>query len=850
MRMNFKNTITQIKRLLGRKRSDPSVEHDVQNYLNYELTSDENDEVLVKVNYDGEEKTFTPQQIVAMLLQKVKSIIADAAANDAKAAGVAKDTESARNAGKSVANNMDLVIAVPPYYTNRMRQALLDACKIAKVNCLRLIHEPTAIALSYGIFKSAKREFSDDEDTKVMFIDAGHSTLTATVVSFKNGALKVLSTASDPTCGSRDIDHAIAKYFAQDFQQKTGLDPWNKTKARIKLMMQAERIKKTLSPYGVDKAPVNVECVMEDQDYFTTMDIDTFEKLAEPVANKVPPVIERALTVAGVSAKDLSNVEVVGGGSRPRIMKRKMAEALGMKINDKEGHELSTTLNQDEAIARGAGLQCAVLSPKFRVKPFDIDDCIPYPVRVSWDADPNEQGEVENYLDLFNPGDSLPATKRVTFKRWGSFNVYAQYLTERTPKQGMDFPEAQPTEIAQFQVEGVEKPADAGPDCQPPKIRVDIRCDLSGCIEAVKAEYLEEIMETVPAKEEKSSKSEEETPKETPAEKTEQQEGTPQETPKTQEEGDQEMGGQEQTEEQKKAESKEQTPASKGERKKKRVKRHEVPVRTQKLDGEGGLDEKALEQAIKAEIEMYEKDAEIKATQDMRNDLETYIYSMRSALQDKYVSYASNEESEQLQGQLTTAEDWLYGEGFDVSKEEYRNELNKLRKIGDPIENRKWEEENREAATNRLLSVIEQYKSVLASTEEKYAHLTDTDRDTLRAATKEAEEWLRNKQDEQSQKQRHYNPTLTVADIHDKTDRLHRECAPIQNKPKPAPPSNKNKKGDKKDDKKEEENKGEGANEDAKDVNMDETPETAQQNGDDATPAENSGGEQDTEMNQ
>jgi hypothetical protein len=137
---------------------------------------------------------------------------------------------------------VEAVLTVPVYYTDAQRRAVLDAAEIARIKCLRLMNEGTAAALSFGMFKGVKKEFPEGKETPVLFLDMGASGTTATVATFTNASLRVLSSVGDASLGGRDIDVAVAKHFAAEFKAKTGADAWASKKARLKLLAAAENV--------------------------------------------------------------------------------------------------------------------------------------------------------------------------------------------------------------------------------------------------------------------------------------------------------------------------------------------------------------------------------------------------------------------------------------------------------------------------------------------------------------------------------------------------------------------------------------------------------------------------------
>ncbi|CAN0193287.1 unnamed protein product, partial [Discosporangium mesarthrocarpum] len=276
----------------------------------------------------------------------------------------------------------DVVLAIPGWYTDAMRRAMVDACKVGGINCLRLMHEHTATALAYGIYKSAKGLFHSTEPEHVLFLDLGHSTFSASVVKFVQGSLTVKSASFDRSLGGRDMDWAIVLKMAAEFKAKTGKDPMTEPKAVLKLMDAAEKAKKNLSPLGVKDTNINVEFLVDETDYSGRLTREEFEGLIKPLVERMEAPVVQALREAGVAKEKLSAVEIVGGATRVPMVKAFLSDLLGRDKNV-INFGLSCTLNADESVARGCALQCAMLSSRFKVKEFAIVEAVPYPIRLS-----------------------------------------------------------------------------------------------------------------------------------------------------------------------------------------------------------------------------------------------------------------------------------------------------------------------------------------------------------------------------------------------------------------------------------------------------------------------------------
>lgn len=347
---------------------------------------------LYQVNYAGEQHTFTSTQVVAMYLGKLRDITA----NELKSAVV------------------DVVIAVPGWFTDVQRRAMQDAAQIAGLNPLRLINETTAVALGYGITKSDLPE--PENPRHVMFVDVGHSSLSVAVVAFSKGQLTVKSTAYDRHLGGRDIDYALVRHFAAEFKDKYKIDVMSNPKATFRLAAGCEKMKKVLSANA--EAVLSVESIMNDVDASSRMTREAFEVLITNVLDRIAAPVSQALAESGLSAEQIDSVELVGGSTRVPAVRQRIQSVFPDKT-------LSVTLNQDEAVARGATFACAMMSPVFRVREFSINDITPYPIKVHWER--SAEDDEDNELLVFPRGNGIPSTKVLTFYRREPFNIEAAY---------------------------------------------------------------------------------------------------------------------------------------------------------------------------------------------------------------------------------------------------------------------------------------------------------------------------------------------------------------------------------------------------------------------------------------
>eukprot|EP01042_Synura_sphagnicola_P007901 gene7901-10117_t len=305
----------------------------------------------------------------------------------------------------------DAVLAVPHWFTDAQRRGILDACEIAGVNCLKVVNESTAIAISYGIYKSAKKLFSETDPVYVMFVDLGYTCFSVTIGAFVQEKLHVLATVCDREVGGRDFDNVIVGYMTEVFQKQTGINVAGNVKARLKMEAAAEKAKKTLSPNGVTEANVSVECLANDRDLTCVITKDEFEARSSHLVSRLIAPIERCLSEAKLSKEQISEVEVVGGSSRVNSVKRTIGQAMGLDPS-LLNYGLKTTMNSDEAVARGAALQCAMLSSRVKVKPFNIIDKLPYDVVVRYDISGGSSVEGKDGEDDEGAGEDVMDTQQ------------------------------------------------------------------------------------------------------------------------------------------------------------------------------------------------------------------------------------------------------------------------------------------------------------------------------------------------------------------------------------------------------------------------------------------------------
>ncbi|KAH9484808.1 Heat shock protein hsp88 [Psilocybe cubensis] len=693
---NFKNTIGSLKRLIGRALSDPQVQDVEKKFINAKLV-DINGTVGAEVTYRFEKVQYTITQLVAMYLGKLRDI----------AAAELKTVVS------------DIVISVPGWYTDVQRRAIIDAAAIANLNVLRLINDTTATALGYGITKSDLPE--PENPRHVVFVDVGHADFSVAVVAFSKGQLTVKSTAYERNLGGRDIDYALMQHFAKEFKTKYKIDVLSNPKATFRLAAGCEKIKKVLS--ANTDAPLNVESIMNDVDASSKLTRDELETLIADVLDRIPGPLQRAITDSGLTVDQIDSIELIGGTTRVPSVRQRIQDAF-------PGKSLSTTLNQDEAIARGATFACAMLSPVFRVRDFHVNDINHYPIKTQWTASPTDPDD-DTELLVFPQGNSIPSTKVLSFYRKEPFTIESVYADPALLPGGIN------PWIANFTAKEVPVAPNGDATC----VKLKTRLNLHG-IMSFEAAYVEEVEER-----------EEAAPAPAPMDVDGGADGAAAPPP----------------------------PAPK---KKRVVKKKEIPF----VATNSSLEKSVVENYKELESQLHAADKLVMDTEDRKNALEEYVYDMRGKLEDRYASYVKAEEKAKLLAGLSEAEEWLYTEeGEEATKSAYVARLDALKAIGDPIVFRYREVDERKKAAANLRETLDNYMSQATSSEEKYAHIEEKDKQAVIEKVATIRKWLEDQSVRQGEREKSADPVLTSAEIEKKRDELIYFAIPILTKPKPKP---------------------------------------------------------------
>ncbi|EEB08883.1 heat shock protein S [Schizosaccharomyces japonicus yFS275] len=331
--MNPHNTIFDAKRLIGRKFADPEVQSDMKHWP-FKVV-DKGGKPLLQVEFKGETKTFTPEEVSSMVLTKMR------------------ETAEAFLGGKVT----DAVITVPAYFNDSQRQATKDAGLIAGLNVLRIINEPTAAAIAYGLDRKNTGE------TNVLIFDLGGGTFDVSLLTIDEGIFEVKATAGDTHLGGEDFDSRLVNHFIQEFKRKYKKDISPNARSVRRLRTACERAKRTLSSSA--QASIEIDSLFEGIDFYTSITRARFEELCADLFRATMEPVEKVLRDSKIDKSSVHEIVLVGGSTRiPRVQK--------LVSDFFNGKEPCKSINPDEAVAYGAAVQAAILTGDTSEKTQDL----------------------------------------------------------------------------------------------------------------------------------------------------------------------------------------------------------------------------------------------------------------------------------------------------------------------------------------------------------------------------------------------------------------------------------------------------------------------------------------------
>lgn len=744
------NAFWYLTQIIGKKYDDPAVAQYKRRFPYYNLVKDENrGTVLFKID---EETQYTPEELLAMILEK------------------------ARQYAETFAEQpiSDAVITVPSYMNQAERRAMLLAAQLSGLNVLQLMGDNAAVALNYGVFR--RKQFNSSM-TYIMFYDMGATSTTATIVGYQvvkmkegtrmveNPQLVIKGVGFDRELGGLEISMRLRDHLAKHFNEhkKTKMDLYSNHRAMAKLLKEAKRVKKVLSANVEHNA--QVEGLLDDEDFRMMVTRQELEGMCADMFQRVTKPIQDALQASEITLAELSDVILMGGGTRIPAVQTKLQEFLG-------GVELGKSINTDEAAALGAVYQAAYMGKGFKVLTFGVKEANVFPIVVEFEKQRSPESTDPPKVirrTLFGRMNPYPQKKVMTFnKHFDDFNFNVTYgdLDFLPEVEAKVFRELQ-GQINEIGLRGVKDAYDKHTDASEAKgIKAHFRMDESGILSLDLVETIFEKEEKVVEEESTWSKlggtlsglfgkkeeakdgegaelPQEDTDKTKPeegekpkaGEETGDKTGEPDQSgtdqSKTDTEGkkeEEEVGSEEDKPEGGEEQNKEQTekPAEEGEKKEEKqednkeekkeeegekkpkivIVKENITVETSITDTKPPSKED-LKASRKKLADLTAKDKEKKLLEKAKNELESFVYETLDRLsQEVYEKCSTEEEREKYSKLLSEASDWLYEQEEDTPKEPFIDKLKSLKKEVRQLEKRVKEHNERPEALAALNSML------------------------------------------------------------------------------------------------------------------------------------------------
>lgn len=627
---NYKNTPAFFTRLLNLEFGSEEYQRE-RKHLFTKMVKGDMDLACYKVKYQGKNLILNPVQVLASHFNKILDVLE-------------------RNNLKQ----REMVVTIPGYLSIPERQSILAAGEIAGVKIVALVEESECNVKNYGIFR---RKVLTDEPRTVAFVDVGHSKSSIYFAEVSKTKAKVVYEENLRHLGARDLDVELYNHFRNKFEEESNLNTDENPKSKLKMLAAIDKVRKVLSANS--DASLNIEFLMDDEDFSSSITREEFEKLGVNLFNQFRTFVRTAFQNSGIKAETIHSVELLGGGCRIPLIQQIICEELNQS-------EISKTLDLGESCARGAAIAAAEKSPNFQVAKFAVNTINKYTIKCNYDMLKKSEGQIKQLSGtLFKKGCKLPSTMSVSVGKTPQ-SMLEVYYDDPVPARASK----QIFRVVTDQVKPKEEDH-----------KLILRAVLSeGGIPYFKGAdleeyYVEEVKTKIEKKESTDSKMQEE-----------------------------KKEGEEMQEEGKDAEPEYEI---------KKVKKTRITKVNWKNETPPLLEKSHIEAFKKIESDMLFKDNIIKATNKARNDLETRIYAVKAAVDDQWAIYINQDERVNIQATADELEGWLYGEGEDATKEIYDQKLATLNSLCDAIEQRAASHQDFEKSVSYLGSKIQQYSGAI-----------------------------------------------------------------------------------------------------------------------------------------